>query len=231
MQAAIVAGGLGTRMGQSPARPPKPMIPVGGKPLLEHQLLWLKGQGFKTVTLCLGYKAETISAYFGDGARWGVSLRYQVEAAPRGTAGCIKDLAPEGDVLVVYGDLFPELDLAPFLAFHAGRPEAAASLVLLETDHPLDSDLARMDGERVAAIYRAEAGKPYDNLALAAVWAVRPALLPLIPAQRPSDFGRDIFPKALAQGLPVYGCPLRGALADLGTPERLAAFEGARRAA
>ena len=218
-----MAGGLGKRMGQATAGLPKPMLPVRGKPLLEHQLLWLKAQGFARVTLCLGYKAQAVIDYFGDGARWGLALRYSVEKEPRGTAGCVADLKPSGDLLVVYGDLFPEMDLAPLLDFHARRPEAEATLVLLETDHPQDSDLARLEGDTLAAIYRGETGK----LALAAVWIVRPSLLSRVPADEPSDFGRDIFPAALSRGR-IYGCVMKGVLADLGTPERLARFEGAR---
>ena len=227
LQAAIVAGGLGSRMGQATAQLPKPMLRVLGKPLLEHQLLWLQRLGFDEITLCLGCKADAVQAYFGDGARWGLKLRYAVETAPRGTAGCIRDLASDRDVLVVYGDLYPEIDLAPLLSFHTRHADAAATLLLLETDHPQDSDLARVDGERITEIYRGVQG----NLALAAVWIVRPALMRLIPEGRPSDFGRDIFPAALAQGLSLKGCRMKGVLADLGTPERLARFERSARPA
>jgi len=224
MLAAIVAGGLGTRMGAATANMPKPMLPVLGKPLLEHQLGWLKSQGFSDIVLCLGYKAEAVKDYFGDGRKWGVSLRYSVEERPRGTAGCIADLKAKEDILVVYGDLYPKLGLGPLLEFHAGREEPAATLVLLHTDHPQDSDLAELKGDRIARIYR---GGPGD-LALAAVWIVTPALAGLIPADKPSDFGRDVFPAALAQGAPLYGCVMQGVLADLGTPERLARFTAAR---
>ena len=217
MTAAIVAGGLGKRMGQATANLPKPMLPVGGKPILQHQLDWLRSQGFSDVTLCLGYKAEAVMAHFGG------AVRYSVEKQPRGTAGCIKDLGAKGDVLVVYGDLFPELELKPLLDFHA-KHDGAATLVLLETDHPEDSDLARLEGDRIVEIYRGGTG----NLGLAAVWIVRPSLMKLVPADKPSDFGRDIFPKAIADGLGIYGCVMRGVLADLGTPERLARFEAGR---
>jgi mannose-1-phosphate guanylyltransferase / phosphomannomutase len=212
-------------MGQATAGLPKPMLPVAGKPLLEHQLEWLKTSGFSEVTLCLGHKAEAVQGYFGDGSRWGLKLRYQVEAAPRGTAGCIRDLAPQGDLLVVYGDLYPDLELDPFLAFHSLHPEAAASLLLLETDHPQDSDLAKLDGDRVVEIYRGGEG----NLGLSAVWIVRPPLLALAPAGAPSDFGRDIFPAALSRGMMIAGCVMKGVLADVGTPERLARLEAALR--
>jgi len=224
MLAAIVAGGLGTRMGAVTANMPKPMLPVRGKPLLEHQLIWLKNQGFSEVVLCVGYKAEVVKDYFGDGGKWGLKLGYSIEDKPRGTAGCIADLKTKDDVLVVYGDLFPDLELAPLLEFQAEHRDGEATLVLLRTDHPQDSDLAELDGARIKRIYR---GGPGD-LALAAVWIVKPSLTDLIPADQASDFGRDVFPAALARGRRLLGCVMKGVLADLGTPERLARFEAAR---
>jgi NDP-sugar pyrophosphorylase family protein len=222
IQAAIVAGGLGTRLGAAAAGLPKPMLPVRGKPLLEHQLLWLKGQGFCEVTLCLGYKADVVREHFGDGGKWGMKLEYSVEKEPRGTAGCILDLKTDNDLLVVYGDLYIETELASLLDTHERNREFAATLGLIRSDHPQDSDLARMEGDRIVEIYRGGEG----NLALAAVWLVRSDILKLIPADRPSDFGRDTFPEALRRGLELGGCVMKGRLADLGTPERFARFAG-----
>jgi NDP-sugar pyrophosphorylase family protein len=196
------------------------MLAVRGKPLLEHQLLWLKGQGFSEITLCLGHKADVVRGHFGDGTKWGVRLTYSVEKQPRGTAGCVLDLKTKDDLLIVYGDLYIETELASLLDIHARHPEFAATLGLIRSDHPQDSDLARVEGDRIVEIYRGGDG----SLALAAVWLVRSDILKLIPADRPSDFGRDIFPAALAAGTPLGGCVMTGLLADLGTPERLARF-------
>ena len=225
MQAAIVAGGRGVRMRPATDTMPKPMLPLGGKPFLEHQLLWLKKAGFDEVFLCLGYKAEAVKDYFQDGSAWGLRLRYQVEALPRGTAGAVRDLAPgiQGDLLVLYGDLYVDMDCGRLLDFHRGR-QGAATLVLHETDHPLDSDLVRLDGDRVTAIYRAKPGEEHGSLGLAAVWIVRPGLIGSIPADSPSDFGRDIFPKALAAGQILLGYRTDEVVMDLGTPARCEAF-------
>ncbi len=225
-----MAGGRGERLGALTRDLPKPMIPVLGKPLLEHQLLWLKSFGFSRVTFCLGYKAEAVRAHFGDGARFGARIDYRIEKEARGTAGCVRDLALPGDALVVYGDLFPDLDLGRFLDFHQADPSAAATICVWESDHPLDSDLARMDGDRITGFFRAQPGQRFENVALAAVWAVRPSLMPLIFEDRPSDFGRDVFPEAARRGLVLRGYRTQETLADLGTPERLEAFLKARRA-
>ncbi|MFI5361445.1 MAG: NDP-sugar synthase [Elusimicrobiota bacterium] len=229
----IVAGGRGERMGAATAGLPKPMLPFAGKPILERLIETLVAAGWREIHLSLGYRADAVSAYFGDGARWGASLRYHVETVPRGTAGAVADLRSElGDeMIIVYGDLYVDMDLRKFADFHAARPQAAATLVLIETDHPFDSDLARLDGERLTGFYRARPGEPHEPIGLAALWAVRGPLLDLVPADSPSDFGRDIFPEAIRRGLDLRGYRTGETLADLGTPERLARAETAMRRA
>jgi len=225
--AVIVAGGRGERMGAATEGLPKPMLPFGGKPILEYLVERLAAAGWREIHLSLGYRPETVTSHFGDGSRWGVKLRYHVEKSPRGTAGAVADLRAEvgDDLLVVYGDLYADMDFRRFVDFHAARPSAASSLVLIETDHPFDSDLARLEGERLTGFYRARPGTPCEPLALAAVWAVRGPLLDLAPRDRPSDFGRDVFPEALRRGLELRGYKTGETLADLGTPERLARAE------
>lgn len=223
-QAAIVAGGQGLRMRGVDDRLPKSMLRVGGKPLLQYQLEWLKASGFDEAFLCLGYKADAVSDYFGDGSRVGLRLNYQIESSPRGTAGCVRDLGDKikGDLLVLYGDLFVDLDCRPLLDFH-GKHSADATVVVRETDHPQDSDLARVEGGRITGIFRSKE-KSAGNLACAALWVVRPALLELIPADQPSDFAKDIFPRALSRGRELAAYKTGQTLADIGTPERMRDF-------
>lgn len=231
IEAVIVAGGRGERLRPATDALPKPMLAVEGRPLLEHQLEWLKASGLSQAHLCLGYKAEAVSSYFGDGSRFGLRLSYHVESSPRGTAGCVKDIAAglKGDALIVYGDLFVAMALKPLLDFHR-RHAAQATLVACHTDHPRDSDLMEVEEGRIRRFYRAEPGKPCGTLACAAVWVVRPALFDLIPDDRPSDFGRDVFPAALAQGRDLRAYVTGELLADLGTPERIEAFQMKRAA-
>ncbi|MBI5211553.1 MAG: nucleotidyltransferase family protein [Elusimicrobia bacterium] len=244
--AAIVAGGRGERMRPETDACPKPMLPIAGKPLLEHQLEWLKRWGVSEAFLCLGYKAEVVSDHFGDGGRWGMKLRYSVEKSPRGTAGCVRDLGDWGgeDLLVVYGDLFVAMDCRKLVEAHRAS-RAAATLVVWDTDHPHDSDLVRTEGAveaggrasaaplgrasateggRITGFYRERKGEPCGTLALAAIWVVRRPLMDLVPADAPSDFGRDIFPMALERGLRLEAYATRETVEDVGTPERRARF-------
>ena len=130
--AVILAEGSGEclRLGQEYV--PKLLLPLGGKPLLEHQLAWLSASGFETVILCLGYKADRVRAHFGDGSRWGVRLRYSVEEAPLGTAGSVKTLGaaslPE-DILVLHGEVYGELDCRKMIDAHASHQGLATLAV------------------------------------------------------------------------------------------------------
>lgn len=208
---------------------PKSLLPIGDKPILEHQLLWLRSLGFKEAILCLGYKADAIRQYFGDGARWGFHLEYHIEQTPRGTAGAVKDAIQhtEEDMLIVYGDLFLRFEGQSFLQFHRNH-SGIATLLVCQTDHPWDSDLITLDaGNRIQAfLERGQKAPSLEKaLACAAVWTIRPSLLPLIPENIPSDFARNIFPKALMMGKTLMAYKTEGLVADIGTPERYVAFK------
>jgi NDP-sugar pyrophosphorylase family protein len=217
--AVIMAGGKGTRLYPITANLPKPMIRVAGRSILERLVLHLVGFGIRRFFISIGDQGHLIEAHFGDGSRWGMRFSYSVEAEPRGTAGAVLDLAPPGDLLVVYGDLYVAMDCRKLLDFHAARP-GAATLVVCRTDHPRDSDLVDLDGERVKRFYRARDAEPCGDLALAAVWVLRPELLKAVPRKGPSDFGRDIFPRALAAGMRLNGYVTGETVVDVGTPER-----------
>jgi NDP-sugar pyrophosphorylase family protein len=112
MQAVILAGGKGTRLQKAVGDAPKAMAPVNGKPFLEHQLTLLRDAGVEEAVLCLGYKAEVIRSYFGDGSRVGLQLRYSVEEEPLGTGGALVNAAPflQDAFLLTYGDAYLLLD-------------------------------------------------------------------------------------------------------------------------
>src|SRR5438045_578917 len=117
MQAVILAGGLGTRLGALTQQTPKPMVPVAGRPYLEHQLLLLREQGITDIVLLTGYLGEQIENYFADGSAWNLSIRYSREAMPMGTGGCLRDARRllEEYFLLIYGDSLLPIDYAGVL--------------------------------------------------------------------------------------------------------------------
>jgi NDP-mannose synthase len=145
----VLAGGRGTRLAPYTTVLPKPLLPVGGMPVLEIVLRRLAGAGFTRIHLAVGYLAELIEAYFGDGGRVGVRLAYLREEHPLGTAGPLAELEkPAERLLVVNGDLFTALDFRAVVAFHAAN-DAVATIAAHERDVPVDFGVMRLDGERI----------------------------------------------------------------------------------
>ncbi|OPY89498.1 MAG: D-glycero-beta-D-manno-heptose-1,7-bisphosphate 7-phosphatase [Syntrophaceae bacterium PtaU1.Bin231] len=223
MIAAIVAGGKGTRLKDVSGEIPKPMVPVGGKPVLEHQVALLARWGAREVHILTGYLGHVIEQYFGDGSRFGLSIRYHREAKPLGTAGCVAALAGLIDepFVLLYGDIVLDMNLADFAAFHRDKG-SAATLAVHPNDHPRDSDLVVMDeGRRITGfIPKDRKLRWYANCVSAAVYVLSPGVFRYIPAGRPSDFVRDVFPAMLAADEPLFGYRTSEYIKDMGTTER-----------
>ena len=178
MKTVIMAGGKGTRIASVRSDVPKPMIPICGKPILEHQIDNLKACGLTDIILVIGYLGDKIREYFGDGSKWGVRIEYFVEDHPLGTAGALfkmaglvpggegqvpggesqteggslssKFLALNSDFLLLCGDVIIDVDFNRFIAFHKEHG-AWASLVAHPNGHPYDSSLlvTEIEGPKV----------------------------------------------------------------------------------
>ena len=224
-QAVILAGGQGTRLKERLGDLPKPMIPVGGKPLLEHQIELARSHGFGEVILFVHHRADLIRAHFGDGAHWGLRVRYVVEREPLGTAGAV--LAGYGELAdtfaVLYGDTMVNVDLGRFWQAHKNGG-ATATLFLHPNNHPFDSDLVELDRRsRVVAFHnRPHAPHCYrQNLVNAGLYVVNKAALKAwIGVTRSMDFGRHLFPAMLERGLSLMGYNSPEYIKDIGTPSR-----------
>lgn len=141
MKVVIMAGGMGTRIASIANDIPKPMIRIGGKPILEHQIENLKACGLTDITLVIGHLGEVIKDYFGDGKDFGVQISYFVEDHPLGTAGALFQM-PEltDDFLLMCGDVMIDVDFNRFINFHREK-QAWASLMAHPNGHPYDSSL------------------------------------------------------------------------------------------
>jgi histidinol-phosphate phosphatase family protein len=226
VKAVILAGGKGSRLSSLGLGLPKPLVPVDGKPLLEHQFELLARHGVEQVTVLCGFGAAAIHDFCGDGSRWGLSLECIDEAAPLGTAGAViaaLDRLPD-EFLVLYGDTMVNVDLPRFYAAHAASG-ADATLLLHPNDHPHDSDLVETgeDG-RVIAIH----GCPHPEGALlpnqvnAALYVLKAsALRGFAVPEAPLDFAKHVFPRLLREKFHLHGYRSPEYIKDAGTPERL----------
>lgn len=229
-QLVILAGGAGTRLAGRLGDLPKPLAPVAGKPVLEHQLALARSHGFEDVRLLTFHRAEAVEAHFGDGGAFGVSIRYHVEREPLGTAGAVLDALPElaPRFALLYGDTVLDVDLDRMWRRHE-EAEADATLFVHPNDHPFDSDLVELDEAGWVRAFHPHPRPPdawLANLVNAALYVVeRDALAPFSPPASKQDFAHDLFPKMLARGARLLGHRSREYIKDMGTPERLERVE------
>jgi D,D-heptose 1,7-bisphosphate phosphatase len=224
----IIAGGRGTRLQHIAGEVPKPLVPVAGKPVLQYQLEMLAEQGFHEVIITINHLGNQIQDFAGDGSRFGLQITYLEEPQPLGTAGGLKELekSVHDDFLVLYGDVIMYMDLNRLVDFHRLK-KAGATLVVHPNDHPYDSDLVDVDKENRVTIFHSkphEADRYYRNLVNAAVYIFSPQVFGFIQPNEKQDFGKDIFPKMVAD-IPVYAYNTTEYLKDMGTPDRLGSVE------
>jgi NDP-sugar pyrophosphorylase family protein len=151
MHAITIAGGEGQRLRPYTDDRPKPMVPVGGKPILEHQIDWLRDNGVTHVVVACGYMHEVIEDYFGDGSGFGVRLSYSIEHTPLGRGGALKQAYQQipGDapyVIATNGDNINTQPLAPMIRQHE-RTGAVATLLLTQLRSPYG--IAQEKGKRI----------------------------------------------------------------------------------
>lgn len=223
LQAAILAGGLGTRMRPLTDAMPKPMLPVRGKPFLQHQLELLSSFGIRRIVLLVAYLGEQIENHFGDGRALNVQLAYSREPAPVGTGGALKNaeaLLGE-EFLVLNGDTYLAIDYAAMAsAFHASN--AMAMIVAYENcEERIPSNLALSSDGRVSA-YRKRDPRGLTHVD-AGVIAVRREVLDEIPADRACSLEEEIFPRLIEKGQ-MQAWITKEPFYDMGSPAGLEAL-------
>jgi histidinol-phosphate phosphatase family protein len=225
VQVVIWAGGRGTRLGELTQSIPKPMVAIGGRPNLEHQVLLAKHYGFTDVLFLVSHLADRIEAHFGDGRRFDMEISYCLEDPPLSTAGALRHAGAllQDRFLALYGDVFVQCDLARLWADHA-KSRPLATLVVHPNDHPYDSDLVEINAEGcVSAIHpKARPENQYlSNAVNAGVAVIESKILTFIPPGQHLDLASDIFP-ALARDRQLRAYRSAEYFKDFGTPGRLA---------
>ena len=204
----ILAAGQGTRLRPLTESIPKCMMPIGGKPLLEHTILWLRKYGVTDLMINLHYLPQVVKDYFGDGQRCGVRVTYSVEKEALGTAGGVKNVAWffDGPFFVWYGDNLSTCRLDRLWEFHRAKG-GIVTIALHYREDPTQSGIVGLDeNDRIVRfLEKPRPGEVFSHWVSAGIFVLEPAVLQAIPAEGTPDFGRDVFPGLLADGQSLYG--------------------------
>jgi NDP-sugar pyrophosphorylase family protein len=208
IKALILAAGEGARLRPYTVNRPKPMIPIAGKPILQHNIELLARHGIRELAINLHHCPDVISDHFGDGTRFGVHITYSFEPMLLGTAGALKQIESffSETFVVIYGDNLIRCDLTRLLNKHQ-RHAAQVTIALFHRDDVTQSGIVELDGaDRITRfLEKPAADQVFSHWVNAGVLVLEPLVLQQIPADVPSDFGREILPRLVRDGAALYG--------------------------
>jgi len=211
-KAIVLCGGKGTRLRPYTYTIPKPMLPLGKKPILEYVLASLKRAGITEICLTVGYLHEQIEKYFGDGENWGLKLHYSVETSELGTAGSIIPLMNrfDGTFVVMMGDHLSNVEIAKIIEHHR-KHKAIATIALNRKGVPLEYGVADMEDGRIVRFRE----KPIvENLINTGVYVFEPEIFEFIKPGE--DFANHVFPRLLEEGKRINGYVFSDYWLDIG---------------
>ncbi len=214
LRAVIMAGGFGTRLLPLTEGLPKPMLPVGGRPLMEHIIDQLQQAGIRHVNISTHFMAEKIIEHFGDGQAFGVDLHYVNEDQPLGTGGALGLMSPPKETqLVINGDILTQVDFGAMLAFHQDN-QAALTVAVRRHEIQVPYGVIECDGARVSDLKE----KPQVGfLVNAGVYLLEPSVYEFIPSGQHFNM-TDLIRWLLDAGRTVITFPIREYWLDVGQP-------------
>lgn len=217
MKTVILAGGKGRRLKPYTTAFPKPLMPIGDKPILEIVVRQLKSYGFDEITLAVGHLAELIMTFFNDGNKYGVKIKYSRENKPLGTAGplaLMKDELKE-TFLMMNGDVLTTLDYSDLMNYHK-RKKAIATIALKKRTVKIDFGVPEIDADNNIVGYTEKPEIEY--LVSMGVYVFDPKVLEYIKPDEYLDFP-DIIKKLVSNGETVTGYVYDGYWLDIGRPD------------
>lgn len=215
LQAVVMAGGAGSRMRPLTKELPKPMLPVGDRPLMEIVIQQLRDAGIRRVNVTTHHKPEKITEYFGDGSSFGVELAYVTEDSPLGTAGALGLMkSPEETILVINGDILTQVDFRAMLAFHR---EHDCDLTMAVRQYDIQVPFGVVECQGASVIRLTE--KPLLNLFVnAGIYLLEPVVYQYFPNGSRFDM-TDLIQRLLEEGRRVISFPVREYWLDIGLPD------------
>jgi len=222
--AVILAGGEGTRLRPLTNTRPKPLLPILGKPCVEYVIRSLVDADVDRAYLTCGYRSQDMVDQLGDGEQFGLDMRFAFEDRPAGTAGAVKLLESElsGTVVVVSGDVLADVDIRSLVAMHR-RKGALATMALTTVERPEEFGIVGLDEDGRITRFKEKprTEEVFSNLINAGIYVLEKRALLDIPAGEKYDFSKQLYPKLLERGEPIYGMPIAGLWKDIGRPQDL----------
>jgi len=216
--AVILAGGKGTRMRPFTYEIPKPLIPVHGKPLVQHIIELLRNYNITNIALSIGYLGDRVKAQFGNGSSLGIKITYIEEKEELGTAGSLNLMKkPDRPFFMLNGDVLANINLHEMIHFHR-KNKGLATIALTTVEDPSRFGVAKLDGDKILEfIEKPEKGKEPSSLINAGVYLLEPEVIDYVPEGK-AMMEKDVFPKLAKEGK-LYGYKLKGQWFDTGTHE------------
>lgn len=229
----LLVGGFGTRLQPLTLESPKPMLPVAGLPVTEHQILAAKRAGVHTLVLATSYLSEVFTPYFGDGSRWGMKILYAVEKEPLGTGGAIRNAAQllniselgDEPIVIFNGDVLSRHSIADQISFHQSH-NADVTLHLIEVEDARAFGCVPTDESGRVTAFLEKMENPVTNSINAGCYIFHPSIISAIPIDTVVSIERETFPALVTSGRPLYGYKENAYWLDVGNPAAL--FKGSR---
>lgn len=229
----LLVGGFGTRLMPLTSESPKPMLPVAGLPVTEHQIKAAQAAGIHTLVLATSYLSEVFTPYFGDGSRWGMKILYAVEKEPLGTGGAIANAAQllnldalgDEPIVIFNGDILSRHSIKSQIALHVEK-KADATLHLIEVEDARAFGCVPTDNDGRVEAFLEKMDNPVTNSINAGCYVFHPSVIHRIPLNTVVSVERETFPDLVASGRPVYGYKEQAYWLDVGNAAAL--FKGSR---
>ena len=212
----LMVGGLGTRLRPLTENTPKPMLNVGGKPILQTIIEKFRDYGFKNITLCVNYKAEMIKEYFEDGSKFGVNIDYVIENKRMGTAGALSLLKekPKEPFFVMNGDILTNINFENMLEYHLEH-NSTATMAVREYDFQVPFGVVKMENNEIKAI---EEKPTYKFFVSAGIYMLNPECIDYIPKNEFYDMP-TLFEDLINDNKKTFSFPIREYWLDIGRIE------------